>query len=76
MHSISALLEHLSEKMLIPVTPRGEDLSTFRGWFKERKIPTPLVQKFTRQLLQALEYAHERGVIHTGIYIVLTVLTL
>jgi serine/threonine protein kinase len=73
MHSISALQEHLREKMLTLITPRGEDLSTFRDWFDERKIPTPLVQKFTRQLLQALEYAHERGVVHTGIYIVLTV---
>jgi len=44
----------------------GESLRTFREWFDER-IPTPLVQKFTKQLLHALEYAHERGVIHTGI---------
>jgi serine/threonine protein kinase len=73
MHSISAPQEHLSEKILTPVTPRGEDLSTFRDWFDERKIPTPLVQKFTRQLLQELGYADERGVIHTGIYIVPTV---
>ena len=44
----------------------GESLSTFRDWFDERMIPTPLVQRFTTQLLQALDYAHERGVIHTG----------
>lgn len=46
----------------------GESLSTFRGWFDERKIPTPLMQRFTKQLLQALEYVHERGVIHTGMF--------
>jgi serine/threonine-protein kinase SRPK3 len=44
----------------------GETLSTFRDWFEDRTIPTPLVQWFTTQLLQALDYAHSRSVIHTG----------
>lgn len=45
----------------------GESLSTFRDWF-DRRIPSPLVNRFTSQLLQALDYAHTVGVIHTGNY--------
>jgi serine/threonine-protein kinase SRPK3 len=44
----------------------AETLYTFRSWFEGNQIPNCVVQKFTKQLLQALDYAHSCGVIHTG----------
>lgn len=44
----------------------GESFSTFRSWFAGRQVPSPLIQRFTTQLLHALDYAHSCGVIHTG----------
>jgi len=44
----------------------GESLKTFKNWFPNDMIPNPLVQRFTIQLLQAIDYAHECGIIHTG----------
>lgn len=44
----------------------GESLSAFREKFEDGIIPSRLVQRIAQQLLQALEYAHSRGVIHTG----------
>lgn len=44
----------------------GESLSSFANWFENRLIPAPLVQLYTYQLMQALDYAHSCGVIHTG----------
>jgi serine/threonine-protein kinase SRPK3 len=43
----------------------GESMSTFRELF-DTMIPTPLVHRFTMQLLQALDFAYKRVVIHTG----------
>lgn len=45
----------------------GESLSTFRKWLPRKELPSPLVQKFTEQLLQAISCAHSCGVIHTGV---------
>lgn len=44
----------------------GETLATFKTWFPTHTIPNPLLQRFTSQLLQALDFAHKCGVIHTG----------
>jgi serine/threonine-protein kinase SRPK3 len=44
----------------------GESLSTFRYWFTNHQIVSPVAARFTTQLLQALDYAHTCGVIHTG----------
>ncbi|GAB7354831.1 hypothetical protein MBLNU459_g5212t1 [Dothideomycetes sp. NU459] len=45
----------------------GESLSTFCQWFTGDRIPRPVVNEFTIQLLQALDYAHSSGIIHTDI---------
>ncbi|KAF2161550.1 hypothetical protein M409DRAFT_27948 [Zasmidium cellare ATCC 36951] len=45
----------------------AESLATFTDWFDDGGIPAPLVQKFTRQVLRAVEFAHSCGVIHTDI---------
>ncbi|KAL3420982.1 serine/threonine protein kinase [Phlyctema vagabunda] len=45
----------------------AESLRTFCSWFDGDQIPSPLVQKFTKQLLQAIDLAHSSGVIHTDI---------
>lgn len=50
----------------------GESLSTFRNWFSNGQILTPVAARFTTQLLQALDYAHTCGVIHTGTIIIST----
>lgn len=44
----------------------GENLRTFGVWFHEDMVPTPIMRKFTFQLVCALDFAHESGVIHTG----------
>ena len=44
----------------------GETLSTYRVWFKDQLLPHILMRKFTAQILMALDYAHDSGVIHTG----------
>jgi len=44
----------------------GESLSTFRYWFENYQIVSPVAARFATQLLQALDYAHTYGVIHTG----------
>lgn len=43
----------------------AESLLSFPDWFGG-VIPNPLVQRFTTQLLKAIDCAHECGVIHTG----------
>ncbi|TVY51582.1 Serine/threonine-protein kinase SRPK [Lachnellula cervina] len=45
----------------------GENLSTFRYWFGNGLILSPVAARFATQLLQALDYAHTCGVIHTDI---------
>lgn len=44
----------------------AESLMTFKDWSDDGGIPAPLVHKFTKQLLQAVGFAHSCGVIHTG----------
>lgn len=51
----------------------GESLLTFMKWFPDHTIPGPLLQRFTTQLLQALDYASVCEVIHTGRVFVLAV---
>ncbi|TGJ78567.1 hypothetical protein E0Z10_g10195 [Xylaria hypoxylon] len=45
----------------------GETLRSFGTWFDESMIPTAVMRIFTFQLLCALDFAHEHGVIHTDI---------
>ncbi|POR39226.1 Serine/threonine-protein kinase SRPK [Tolypocladium paradoxum] len=47
--------------------PMGETLATYPNWFRNYKLPEHVTRKFARQLLWALSYAHESGVIHTDI---------
>lgn len=51
----------------------GETLDSFRVWFAKHMLPNVLMRKFTGQLLMALDYVHDCGVIHTGILPTLTV---
>lgn len=46
--------------------PMGETLASYPDWFRTYKLPEHVTRKFTRQLLWAVSYAHESGVIHTG----------
>ncbi|KAI0856463.1 serine/threonine protein kinase [Xylaria cubensis] len=45
----------------------GETLRSFGTLFRESMIPTDLMRRFTIQLLLALDYSHEYGIIHTDI---------
>ncbi|KAK5654563.1 hypothetical protein OQA88_7192 [Cercophora sp. LCS_1] len=45
----------------------GETLRSFGAGFPEDMVPTPIMRKFTFQLICALDFAHESGVIHTDI---------
>ncbi|KAH6622742.1 kinase-like domain-containing protein [Chaetomium tenue] len=45
----------------------GETMTSFGAWFKDSEIPYPVMRRFAFQLVVALGYAHERGVIHTDI---------
>lgn len=44
----------------------GETLRSFGTWFEDHMIPNDIMRRFTIQLLLALDYAHDCGVIHTG----------
>lgn len=44
----------------------GETLASFGAWFAHQMIPYPVMRKFTLQLIYALDFAHNRNVIHTG----------
>ncbi|KAN0074302.1 Protein kinase-like domain containing protein [Elaphomyces granulatus] len=48
--------------------PMGETLSSFGTLFIGCRIPGRIVQRFTKQLLLALDYAHASRVIHTDIH--------
>jgi len=43
----------------------GESLSRFQTRFKDQRLPPHLVRRVSRQLLQALDYSHSCGIIHT-----------
>ncbi|KAK4167814.1 serine/threonine protein kinase [Cladorrhinum sp. PSN259] len=45
----------------------GETLRSFGAWFRECMVPTTIMRKFSWQLVVALDFAHESGVIHTDI---------
>ncbi|KAI9375120.1 kinase-like domain-containing protein [Aspergillus egyptiacus] len=45
----------------------GKTLRSFGTWFDDDRVPDRLMQHFTTQLLLALDYAHDSGVIHTDI---------
>ncbi|KAI2101906.1 hypothetical protein LOZ34_005632 [Ophidiomyces ophidiicola] len=45
----------------------GETLRSFGTWFEDHALPNEIMRRFTIQLLLALDYAHEHGVIHTDI---------
>lgn len=47
----------------------GETLRSFGAWFKDSLVPYMTMRRFTIQLVLALDYAHDQGVIHTGIYV-------
>lgn len=49
---------------LFPVM--GETLQSFGTWFVDRMIPNSIMRHFDIQLLMALDYVHDHGVIHTG----------
>ncbi|KAJ4171630.1 hypothetical protein NW754_013401 [Fusarium falciforme] len=45
----------------------GETLRSFGVWFSEHMIPPSIMHRFAIQLVLALDFAHEHGVIHTDI---------
>lgn len=44
----------------------GESLSRFGAKLPEMKLPLMAMKRVTRQLLEALDYVHSCGIIHTG----------
>lgn len=46
--------------------PMGETIASFVTLFEKFHSPIPIMQRFTKQLLLALDYAHQSNVIHTG----------
>lgn len=46
--------------------PTGETLASFGTLFPKCQVPSRIMQRFTKQLLLALDYAHQSGIIHTG----------
>lgn len=46
----------------------GETLHSFRAQFMNELIPNFVMRRIVIQLLMALDYAHDSGVIHTGKY--------
>ncbi len=44
----------------------GQSLEEFQDIFPGRKLPLVAMKRVTRQLLEALDYTHSCGIIHTG----------
>lgn len=44
----------------------GQSLEEFQDIFPRRKLPLVAMRRVTRQLLEALDYTHSCGIIHTG----------
>ena len=55
--------------LCLVLEPMGESLRTFGTLFAKDQIPSSIMQRFGQQLLLALDYAHQSGVIHTGMLI-------
>ena len=69
---ISLLLDSLEHfgpygrHVCLVLEPMTGDLSSFGTIFDACQVPSSLMRRFTRQLLLALDYAHQSSVIHTG----------
>ncbi len=48
----------------------GESVDDVRGIIGSRRLPAQVVKKLCRDMLLALDYLHNSGVIHTGEYLV------
>ncbi|KAL4783991.1 kinase-like domain-containing protein [Aspergillus varians] len=62
--------EHVGPKgrhTCLVLEPMGESLASFGTLFSKHQVPNPIMQRFTKQLLLALDYAHQSGIIHTDI---------
>lgn len=44
----------------------GESIGISQGRLATKKLPLSLTKRITCQLLQALDYVHSRGLVHTG----------
>jgi serine/threonine-protein kinase SRPK3 len=51
--------------LIFPVM--GESLVTYVQKFRDNCVPAYILKRLTKQLLQAIDYAHSHGVIHTDI---------
>lgn len=61
--------EHVSTNghhVCLVLEPMGESLASFGTLFEKCQVPSSIMQRFSKQLLLALDYAHRSGVIHTG----------
>ncbi|KAL5339930.1 kinase-like domain-containing protein [Aspergillus crustosus] len=45
----------------------GDTLASFGTWWEDNMVPDVIMDRFTAQLLLALDYAHDNGIIHTDI---------
>lgn len=44
----------------------GESLENFQAKMPDTKLPSVAMKRVTRQLLEALDYTHSCGIVHTG----------
>jgi len=54
------------QHMCLVYKPMGEHLLRLQARVPDNKLPVPLMKRITRQLLQALDYMHSCGWVHTG----------